>query len=151
MRKKCKCGKILSDTVVPNDVIYWTYPVEEKEKIEKTFHGEYPKLTQIAIWYCNECKRFYYWSNDWKLFTYNLNNILGKNEYTIDWNTHTNMYYSYNDIEEDEIIEELNENGNLVFPRKVIRLNDNTIIIKNKTSYKIYTLEEIEILKQTKE
>lgn len=49
MRKTCKCGVTLSDTIVPNNVVFWTYKATEKNQLIKNFEGEFTDLTQIAI------------------------------------------------------------------------------------------------------
>ncbi|GAA0137060.1 hypothetical protein YSY43_39010 [Paenibacillus sp. YSY-4.3] len=144
MRVKCKCGVVLSDTLVPNNVVYWTYPVNEEDLLIKTFRGEYPDLTQIAIWHCEACSRFYYWSHDWKVYTYRLKQADMTEIKGFDWTNIKNVYISFNDFEEDEIMRQLKETGQIVFPRKIkIIETDKKIAVVSKCNMKLYELEDV--------
>ncbi|MBU8711086.1 hypothetical protein NST23_14925 [Brevibacillus sp. FSL K6-0770] len=147
MRKTCKCGVILSDTIVPNNVVFWTYKATERNQLIKNFEGEFTDLTQIAIWYCEECKRIYYWGDDGKVYTYALRNKEVLDYPNIDWESDKELYYSFNDFEEKEIRNELKGTGELTVPRKIKVLeNRNEIAIKSSEhgTIKLYKLENVE-------
>ncbi|CAM4235999.1 MAG: hypothetical protein E7L01_22880 [Paenibacillus macerans] len=147
MRKTCKCGVTLSDTIVPNNVVFWTYKATEKNQLIKNFEGEFTDLTQIAIWYCEECKRFYYWGDDGKVYTYALRNEEVLDYHNIDWEKDESLYYSFNDFEEEELRSEMKRTGELAIPRKIkILENRNKIAIKSNgnEAIKLYQLENVE-------
>lgn len=146
MRKTCKCGVTLSDTIVPNNVVYWTYKGTEKNQLIKNFEGEFTDLTQIAIWYCEECKRFYYWGDDGKVYTYVLRNRDMLENHHIDWEKDEELYYSFNDFEEEELRSEMKRTGEFTIQRKIKVLeNGNKIVIKLKENeiLKLYELENV--------
>ncbi len=145
MRKTCKCGFQLSDTIVPNNVIHWTYPANEKVKLERKFYREYPDVTQIAIWHCEKCGRFYYWGKDWKHYTYNLCDESVIKVPDIDWESDVNMYYSFNDFEDESMRQRFKSERVIEFPRKVYVNDKQDLIVVNKSGeYKYYCLESVQ-------
>lgn len=75
MRKTCKCGAILSDELIPNDMVYSVYLKEEwKNQLAEILGGPINKFIR-TVWHCKECDRFYYWSSeDNRLYTYCIEN-----------------------------------------------------------------------------
>lgn len=147
MRKTCKCGVTLSDTTVPNNVVYWTYKGNEKNQLIKNFEGEFTDLTQIAIWYCEQCKRFYYWGDDGKLYTYVLRKKDFLENYHIDWEKDEELYYSFNDFEEEELRSEMKRTGEIAIQRKIKVLENGgkvVVRLKGNEDLKLYELENIE-------
>lgn len=151
MRKRCICGVILSDTIVPNRVVYWTYSVLEEAKLRQTFmNKDYPEIKQFAVWYCEQCKRFYHWQA-WKVYTYGLMGTSGEGT-TLEWSDLENVYYSFNDFEDDEIRGHYEKTGEVRFPRRVLVVDGgNDIWVDSRGWLKRYELEETQILEERKD
>lgn len=145
MRKTCVCGMVLNDATVPNNVIYWTYPLSDREKLLKRFSGEYRKVNQIAIWHCEKCGRFYHWREDWKVYTYKPCEEIPVKSPEIDWESEDNLYYSYNDFEDDKLRELYRSENIILFPRIVYVNDKQDLIVVNKSGeYKYFCLESVQ-------
>lgn len=60
-RITCKCGNVLSNSELPNDVELRVYSDREWDKImnvDSIAPWKIP-LPKNEVWYCNECKRVY--------------------------------------------------------------------------------------------
>jgi len=74
MSMLCKCGHVMSDKIVPNKVIYWTYTKENWFQRVKFVKGEYPKweypvIEFLAIRNCEKCNRLHYIRNGKNMYT----------------------------------------------------------------------------------
>ncbi len=62
MKFQCKCGKILSDSLAPNDTQLWVYT--DKEWGEKVNIGIIDSVTiphpEFDVWHCKDCDRIYF-------------------------------------------------------------------------------------------
>ncbi len=124
MIKTCKCGNVMSDSTVPNKVVYWTYFEDEWEKQIQDILGKihYPFIR--TVWHCDKCDRLYNWEpKDNKLYTYFIETQdSSKNKCTCenDLNTGTLLnVYSYNDYESPSIQSQIKKGEEPIFPRKV--------------------------------
>ncbi len=147
MRKTCTCGNLLSDTTVPNNIVYWTYPKNEEHLLLERFSGSYNRLSQTAIWHCPKCHRFYYWAKDWNLYTYKIDESSSFDLKSINWSENENKYYSYNDFDENEMMNQFKNQGTLNFPVVAhFDLETKTIIVKTKGQILVYVIEDIQPL-----
>ena len=143
MRKTCKCGNVLSDVKVPNNVIYWTIPIDDLEKFLRRYIGEFPENEQIAIWHCNVCNRFYHWGSDWNLYTYKLSKFSKPEDVSVDWNSIENMYFSFNDFEDEVMSAIYKDKGILEYPHKVYGgTGFEKIYVLSDNKVKVYVIEE---------
>ena len=61
-RLKCKCGEIMWNGNVPNDIELWVYTDKKLECIlekDDISSFELPDLFEYNVWRCPKCKRLY--------------------------------------------------------------------------------------------
>lgn len=147
MRKTCICGNEMMDTIVPNNTVYWTYMKSDENALIEKFRGDSKRINQSAIWVCSCCKRFYYWSKDWNLYTYKRTDCLNIDIKTINWDGVDNIYYSFNDYQRAEMRDELIRTGEIKFPIQAYLDNDTKdVIVKYNDKISIYHIEKIEAM-----
>jgi hypothetical protein len=67
----CRCGKTLSTTVHPNDVVLHLYTDSEFDAItESDGKLEDLPLPKYDVWRCPECKRIYFFEENKAVQTY---------------------------------------------------------------------------------
>ena len=62
----CKCGELISNSLMPNDVQYWVYSDKKMDKICKKDKIKVKKLINIEdyeVWLCPKCKRLIVFKN----------------------------------------------------------------------------------------
>jgi len=77
----CKCGELLCNSLVPNNIQYWVYSDKKIDKICEKDSIKVKKLITIEdyeVWLCPKCKRLYVFENGEATtkFVYNLEEIL---------------------------------------------------------------------------
>ncbi|WP_028594344.1 hypothetical protein [Paenibacillus assamensis] len=76
MRFQCRCGEILSDTLVPNDIELFVYTDREFEKIMDLESIEDIPDPVYSVWKCTNCERILVFDEAIKLIkTYVLEEI----------------------------------------------------------------------------
>ncbi|WP_235835975.1 hypothetical protein EPD62_016105 [Acetivibrio thermocellus] len=145
----------MSDKIVPNKVIYWTYTKENWFQRVKFVKGEYPKweypvIEFLAIRNCEKCNRLHYIRNSKKhvyvIDSKKLDDIncsckeaFAKGE--------LEEYFSMNDFELDEINAKIRKNESYELPRKVRFCSEcKRIFVQKGDVLKIYCLEELKEL-----
>ncbi|TYQ16564.1 UNVERIFIED_CONTAM: hypothetical protein Cloal_3115 [Acetivibrio alkalicellulosi] len=151
MSMLCKCGHVMSDKIVPNKVIYWTYTKENWLQRIKVAKGEFLIVESHAIWNCEKCGRLHYLKNGTR-HTYDiepieLNNVdcLCKVPFS---KGDLEEYYSMNDFEMDEIEDKIRKNESYNFPRRVrFCPNCKRVFVQKDDKLKVFCLEELVDLK----
>jgi hypothetical protein len=66
---ECKCGNILSNSLVPNDVVFHQFSDKQMDKILERDSIETIELTGLSekIWKCSNCHRIYFFDEDNKV------------------------------------------------------------------------------------
>jgi len=147
MSMLCKCGYVMSDKIVPNKVIYWTYTKENWIQRSKFAKGEFSFVDSQAVWNCENCGRLHFRRNKVK-YTYSieyteLNNIncSCSEKFT---KGEVEEYYSVNDFELDEIDDKIRKDESYEFPRKVgFCPKCKRIFVQKDEVLKFYCLEEL--------
>ena len=60
-RYECKCGKVMSNTMAPNDIEYLVYSDKEWDDIINIglMNSVDLPLPSVDVWRCPECERIY--------------------------------------------------------------------------------------------
>jgi hypothetical protein len=69
---QCKCGEILSNSLVPNDIEFWAYSDREWDKImeQDTYNSWEIPRPYHEVWKCPACQRIYIFENNQLIRTY---------------------------------------------------------------------------------
>ena len=63
----CKCGNVLRNSSIPNDIQYWVYSDKKIDKVCKKDKIKVKKLIDIEdyeVWSCHKCKRLYVFKHE---------------------------------------------------------------------------------------
>ncbi len=153
MIKTCKCGNVMSDSTVPNKVVYWTYFEDEWEKQIQEILGKihYPFIR--TVWHCDKCSRLYNWEpKDSKLYTYFLeDNDSIENECSCRNELNKGILlkvFSYNDFELPYIQTKIRNGEEVIFPRKIeFCIKCNRIFVHKNDKLKVFSVEDVIDLK----
>ena len=62
----CKCGELLCNSLMPNDIQYWVYSDNKMDEICTNSSIDVDELSDIEdyeVWLCPKCKRLYIFEN----------------------------------------------------------------------------------------
>ncbi|HEX9059202.1 MAG TPA: hypothetical protein VF941_03390 [Clostridia bacterium] len=148
MRKTCKCGNVMSDSTVPNKVVYWTYLEDEweKQKLDILGKAHYPFIR--TVWRCDRCDRLYNWEpKDNKLYIYFIEKDTAGTVFSCctDLKHETLIkVYSYNDLELPSIHSAVKNLKEPLFPREIYFCpSSKRIYVKKNESVKVFSVEEV--------
>jgi hypothetical protein len=139
----------MSDAIVPNKTIYWSYMEEDWSNYIKLVKGETIRVFSRAIWHCDQCNRLYNWEpTDSKLYTYV---VEGNSTEAVDCSCKNELtsndlipIYSMNDFEMIEIEDTIRKDKEPIFPRKVLYCPKcKRVYVQKDNNIKVFSVENI--------
>lgn len=143
----------MSDSTVPNKVIYWTYFEDEWKNQVLDILGEKHFPFVRTVWHCDKCDRLYNWEpKDNKLYTYfvDARGLTEKECYCgKELNKGTLLkVYSYNDFELPSIESQIRNGEEVIFPRQVeFCPRCKRVFVYKDKKIKVFSVEEVDELK----